>query len=338
MNTCRAKYTLCTANDICTHFTVQFLSLDPFLSLFCDEECGAVRAVGEVTPQDTASAGSVAPSAPSGAGTVAGSVVAGTGLLYKYRLPIYNSLGARRGTAGNRCGNNHTHSLLSALSIYGYSTLCGIALLLSSGAWMAHAFANKLAVVTMLFVVACSVLQAVGPLLHRGYVHPYSVLQNYSCEVQPISPTSALFTTTELWSLYYPSDRNVLVQVRTASGGEKNPQDLTAFSQVVFEDKDFEQSEPIVQRHIQRSIAATPVVQGNNITREIGDLKDGQWYMWLVIPAYNAAGHAAVGDYLYKTEELSLPDGRTYKDVYVDLRAWTLCKWSKDLGCAVADQ
>src|SRR5687767_1144323 len=90
-------------------------------------------------------------------------------------------------------------------------------------------------------------------------------------------------------------------------------------------------------------LPATPIEIGGTISRTVNNLKDGKWYMWVIGPAAEGLnGDAFEDDYLQEiTSENTVTvhfqntsqNDNPLRSGFVDLRAFTLCKWYEQLGC-----
>jgi len=209
-----------------------------------------------------------------------------------------------------------------AIVLYVYSAFWGFLILFASGSWMAHAFRDKLLVISMFFLIACSYFQLFAPFGYRGYVAPYYEIQPYAISTIPTENSTSL-TITNLWNSIYtdPSgkDRNVMVEVREASGQEKYINDLSPLSKVIYKDQEF--------------TSTTILSEGVAITRQIGELEDGKWYMSIVSPSHKGVNGDAFESRPVITLSNTIDLFNSSQISAIDLRAFKLCKWNSQIGC-----
>jgi len=112
-----------------------------------------------------------------------------------------------------------------------------------------------------------------------------------------------------------------MVLVYKASGTESNLDDLSPLSAIIFKDSNYNKD-------------TTHLMEGSNITRTVGNLENGDWYMWTVVPAHEAVNKGAYpGTFVKRVENVTLIDGQNLENPYIDLRGYFLCKWNQNQGC-----
>jgi len=207
------------------------------------------------------------------------------------------------------------------LVLYTYCSCLSIAITTSSGAWMQHAFWNKLITIAILIVMTFSICLLISPAAYRGFVIPYHSVQNYQFNVSRTGDSTATVVVENLWSDYIDG-RSFLMEVREINSGIQDLQQVSPLSQCIFCDSYFSDT--------------TLLERNTSVTRYVTNLQNNQWYVWILIPAYNAVGNAAVGTYLSLQSSITTRNGNItniYLDAYLDLRSFKICQWDQDMGC-----
>jgi len=149
-------------------------------------------------------------------------------------------------------------------------------------------------------------------------VIPYYGVQQYNFEITKTGETTATMAVSNLFSPYIDG-RSLLVEVRQINSNVQNLQSISPLSQVIFRDYSFD--------------TTVMIQQGINVTKDVSNLQQDQWYSWTLIPAYNAVGNAAVGSYILSAPSIIIQNNITFYNSFLDLRAFKICKWNKDDGC-----
>jgi len=210
------------------------------------------------------------------------------------------------------------------LVIYLYCTFLCLSIAFSSGAWMRNAFRNKLIVIITLFLMSCSIFQMIAPVAYRGFAITYYSVQPYEFNITRITDSEAIVSVSNLWGKYL-NGRNVLVEVREIGNNVNNLQTVSPLSKIIFKDSNYDQT--------------TSIENGTIVSRDITNLQNNTWYLFAVLPAYEAAGTAAEGSYLLSISSITTATTggdnttRTFQDVFLDLRSFKTCKWDIDNGC-----
>jgi len=207
-------------------------------------------------------------------------------------------------------------------TLYVYCFVLSSFIVLSSGAWMKYAFRNKLIVITTVFFMVCSVILMVAPATSRGYVFPYYSFQKYNFTIVPTGPNSAKAMVSNIYSSYLDG-RNVLLQVRSISSNTKELQNVSPLSPIIYADSSYED---------------TNTINSNTtlISTEVTNLQQDNWYLWTMIPATNAVGNAAIGNYISSVSSPIFIEGNNnvqYQGSFLDLRCFQVCQWNTVNGC-----
>jgi len=109
-----------------------------------------------------------------------------------------------------------------------------------------------------------------------------------------------------------------MVEVREASGQEKYINDLSPLSTIVYKDMEF--------------TSTTVLSEGVNISRQISELEDGKWYMYIVSPSHKGVDGEAFETRPVVTLSKAM-DLFNAQISAIDLRAFKLCQWSSQIGC-----
>jgi len=210
--------------------------------------------------------------------------------------------------------------LVIGFTFYTYCAILSYFIIAASGSWMDHAFRDKLIVLFMLFLICCSILQIVPATVYRGYIVPYKSVQNYSMEVIIESEDSASILVMNIFNPVVYDVSNSMIQVRKVSRSINDPVDLPPDADLIYSDDKYSHT--------------TVLMENQNISREIYGLKDGEWYMFLVLPARKGSnGDAFPSKYIKEVDSVQI--GHTlYQDLHVDIRAFKRCLWSKSIGCS----
>jgi len=206
--------------------------------------------------------------------------------------------------------------LIIGLSIYVYSSFWCFCILFSSGSWMPHAFWRKILVYVSLLLMGCSVFQLIPAAAYREFVAPYYAVQPYTFHIaENGSPSNVTHTISNIWNPLYDNLGNpVLIQVTEASGKEGSIDDLSPFATVVYRDQSYD--------------STTPLANGTQTVRQIGELQGGQWYMFAAVPAHKGVnGNAYESRSLIKVHPALSLFGKTVSAL--DLRAFKLCQWNQ---------
>jgi len=185
---------------------------------------------------------------------------------------------------------------------------------------MWNAFGKKVAVIAVLFLISCSVCIMIAPATSRGYVVPYYNVQPYNFTITKTGENSANVVVSNIFSPYL-TGRNVLMEVRQISSNVEDLQSVSPLSKIIYSDGSFS--------------STTTIDMNTTITRSVSNLQQDQWYLWNVIPAYNAVGIAAVGSYISPISSVFIQgqNGDSYQGSYLDLRSFKVCQWDTTSGC-----
>jgi len=187
---------------------------------------------------------------------------------------------------------------------------------------MKHAFRNKLIVISTVYLMISSCFQMIAPVGYRGFVIPYYSVQPYNFTIVRNSDSDATLQVSNIWGQYI-DQTNVFVEVREMDSDVQNLQQLSPLTNVIYYDSSFSQ--------------VTLLVEGVVVSRNVSDLEQDKWYIWILTPAYDAVGTAATGTYIHNIPSLyaSRTSNTTvmYNNAYLDLRAFKTCQWDNNNGC-----
>eukprot|EP01118_Nematostelium_gracile_P018104 TRINITY_DN792_c0_g1_i1.p1 TRINITY_DN792_c0_g1~~TRINITY_DN792_c0_g1_i1.p1 ORF type:complete len:280 (-),score=42.32 TRINITY_DN792_c0_g1_i1:86-925(-) len=204
--------------------------------------------------------------------------------------------------------------------IYTYIAILCMIILLSSGSWMKRAFRNKVASISGLILMACSVCLMVAPAVYRGYVLSYRSVQPYMFNVTRESATKATVNVYNLWNQHLLDEQYVLMEVRRVSSNTRDIVDIHPLPEPIFKDHHFSE--------------ASKVQPFGNVSRSISGLEDDGYYLFVIIPAHEAVGRASVGSYIKHVSSITVPlHQKTYNSIYIDVRAYSICQWDSEVGC-----
>jgi hypothetical protein len=184
-------------------------------------------------------------------------------------------------------------------------------ILSGSGAWSPHSFRNKVVCLFSLTAIFWSIVQLSATAAQRGYVIPYSSVQEYNFTISLVNSTAVL-DIDNIYSSYY-DNLNSMIEIVQAQHPSSTPQSNPPAAHVLYSDNWDE---------------AYKVTPGFSRMKEIQNLEQNQGYLFILRPAKKAGDKA-----VHAKDRVEYSPETNKSRIYVDLRAFRYCKWDKDIGC-----
>jgi len=212
-------------------------------------------------------------------------------------------------------------SLAFGIVLYFVFSCITFLILFSSGSWNSHAFRNKLVCMFSIYFMFWSIIQFSATAANRGYVIPYSVVQNYSIQIQAVGSGAAVVNISNFYSQFY-GGRHAMLEVVKVHHPSDTPQSISPTSKVIYSD------------HWRD---ATEVIPDYARTQTVDQLENEKAYLFIFRPAKKVGNSAVHAGYRASISQLHIPpeqySGTFPHDLFLDLRAFQFCFWEQDVGC-----